>query len=387
MWTPHSKQPFPRCSKRPSFPRNPRRFVEFPEIGVTKARAPCQLGFMLDMALRGGTIATGAVLVAVVVMRGRADARAWSVLASWLCLAGYLLISAPQGHQMPAVLQRAATLLAELAPLSVVWVVCSILLSRSPWQSLLFALGFAVVAMGLLANIWPMIGLGRGVFALALYLCLVIAALRQQTDDLVAKRRALRRGFIVVLGITGLIITAVEVAGLGKAPPEPLLLVQATALFAIVFAFTAFALTPNAEILPDKTTPKAAPMQPKTEASPLASRVLAAMQDGIWRREGLSIGTMAQDLAVPEYRLRRTINQELGYRNFSTFINAARVQAACDALADPSQMTRPVLDIAYDVGFASLGPFNRAFREQTGQSPTAFREAALSGASIPANSA
>jgi len=36
-------------------------------------------------------------------------------------------------------------------------------------------------------------------------------------------------------------------------------------------------------------------------------------------------------------------------------------------------MSTTVLEIAYDVGFASVGPFNRAFRAEFGQSPTEYR--------------
>jgi len=46
------------------------------------------------------------------------------------------------------------------------------------------------------------------------------------------------------------------------------------------------------------------------------------------REEGLTIGMLATKLAVPEHRLRRAINQSLGYRNFSSFINRARIEAA-----------------------------------------------------------
>jgi AraC-like DNA-binding protein len=40
-------------------------------------------------------------------------------------------------------------------------------------------------------------------------------------------------------------------------------------------------------------------------------------------------------------------------------------------------MGRTGLEIAQETGFVSLGPFNRAFRAQTGQSPTELRRAGL----------
>ena len=95
--------------------------------------------------------------------------------------------------------------------------------------------------------------------------------------------------------------------------------------------------------------------------------------DRIYRHEGITIGTLATRLAVPEYRLRRLINQQLGYRNFNVFLNNHRIEEAKAALADPSQAEVPVITIAMDAGFQSLGPFNRAFKATTGVTPTEFR--------------
>jgi AraC-like DNA-binding protein len=37
----------------------------------------------------------------------------------------------------------------------------------------------------------------------------------------------------------------------------------------------------------------------------------------------------------------------------------------------------PILTIALDAGFQSLGPFNRAFKAQTGMTPSEFRRQQL----------
>ncbi|MFY8210181.1 MAG: helix-turn-helix domain-containing protein, partial [Caulobacter sp.] len=34
----------------------------------------------------------------------------------------------------------------------------------------------------------------------------------------------------------------------------------------------------------------------------------------------------------------------------------------------------PILTLAYDCGFGSIGPFNRAFKAKTGVTPQAFRK-------------
>lgn len=92
-----------------------------------------------------------------------------------------------------------------------------------------------------------------------------------------------------------------------------------------------------------------------------------------YRQDGLTIGALAQRLSLPEHRLRRLINPALGYRNFNSFLNYYRIAEAKAALADASQSEVPVLTIALDTGFSSLGPFNRAFKAETGATPSEFR--------------
>jgi AraC-like DNA-binding protein len=93
----------------------------------------------------------------------------------------------------------------------------------------------------------------------------------------------------------------------------------------------------------------------------------------IYRQENITIGSVALRLRIPEYRLRRLINQRLGYRNFNVFLNNHRIKEAKAALADPAQAKVPVITIAMDAGFQSLGPFNRAFKTVTGITPTEYR--------------
>jgi AraC-like DNA-binding protein len=71
------------------------------------------------------------------------------------------------------------------------------------------------------------------------------------------------------------------------------------------------------------------------------------------------------------------INEGLGHRNFHTFLNRYRIDEAKAALSDLSQRDVPVLTIAMDAGFQSIGPFNRAFKADTGITPTEFRRDAL----------
>lgn len=134
--------------------------------------------------------------------------------------------------------------------------------------------------------------------------------------------------------------------------------------------------------------PQLASADGRTEA---AERVLLGKLDdfmagGGWRQEGLTIGAVAAAVGEPEHRLRRLINQRLGHRNFAEFVNSFRIDAAKARLGDPAQARTTVSAIAFDLGYGSLGPFNRAFRAATGASPTEWRRQALAGSPEPEDS-
>jgi len=109
----------------------------------------------------------------------------------------------------------------------------------------------------------------------------------------------------------------------------------------------------------------------------LLGKLNTLVSEGAWRREGLTIGALARELGEPEYRLRRLINQRLGHRNFADFVNGFRIEAAKARLGDPREARTTVAAIAFDLGYGSLGPFNRAFRAATGATPTEWRRQAL----------
>jgi AraC-like DNA-binding protein len=98
------------------------------------------------------------------------------------------------------------------------------------------------------------------------------------------------------------------------------------------------------------------------------------------RRSPRKFASLAQKLDIPQYRLRHLINHQLGHRNFSAFVNGYRLAEAEAALSDPAQADVPILTIALDAGFGSIGPFNRAFKAQTGVTPTEYRRTRLGAA-------
>ena len=207
--------------------------------------------------------------------------------------------------------------------------------------------------------------------------------------DLVAGRRRLR---VAVLTGTLAYIAVNAAANLSSA--VHLILVSPAGILARTLGLCLLAALAGWEILRVAETDRAlAPIQASVGHGSIASietenrsTIEPALLDRLqrlmmveraYRREGLTIGSLAALMRLPEYRLRQIINEGLGHRNFNAFLNRYRIDEAKTALADTSQKDVPVLTIAMDAGFQSLGPFNRAFKADTGLTPSEFRRFAF----------
>jgi AraC-like DNA-binding protein len=212
--------------------------------------------------------------------------------------------------------------------------------------------------------------IGAGFLAHAL---VVIATGWRQ--DLVESRRLLRGPVLAVGAAYALALMGVEITSLvrGAEPAGSLVLAIFLMLLSMAGACAFLQADPS---LFESTPPTAKSVPPAHGPKILAalSQLANAMDvQELWRREALTIGELSEVVGVPEYALRRLINGELGYRNFPEFLNERRVAAAKVALRATKAR---VSSIAYDVGFSSLGPFNRAFKEATGVTPIKWRSGA-----------
>ncbi len=245
-----------------------------------------------------------------------------------------------------------------------------------PWQ--LGLVGFTVVMplIGWVLGVvpWLFVTLPQGVEFALLGLTLWVVS-RHWRTDLVEARRRLRLWFV---GLNGtylfLLILSREILFPGAQwlatweylPPAVLLLVMNLALLQYRSSFL-FQQAPEQPRAPQAVTEFADPGA--------VARLMGYMEEGsAWREMGLTIGELAKRLEIPQYRLRQLINQGLGYRNFSDFLNSYRVREAARRLADPGEVQLPVLTIAMDAGFRSLSSFNKAFKDAHEVTPTAWRK-------------
>jgi AraC-like DNA-binding protein len=202
-------------------------------------------------------------------------------------------------------------------------------------------------------------------------------------SDLVEPRRRLRGPVLAAGAAYAFAITIIESGEILWRSAEAFSPIAATLLFAMSMAgVLAFLRADLALFGPSREAPVDEAPAELAELAEEDARA-AAILDGLMRNErlsrepGLTVGALAARLRMPEYRLRRLINQRLGHRNFNAFLNQWRLAEAKEALADPAQREVPISTIALDAGFQSLGPFNRAFRAETGLTPSEFRGRAL----------
>jgi len=230
---------------------------------------------------------------------------------------------------------------------------------------------FSIVAINLLA---------LGFIGLA-----VAQTISSWAADLVEGRRRLRVFIVSASALYGGLNAILQMLALhGQA--ADIASVANIAMLAGIVAAISFAMTGVTESelfsVRHDPPPQAAPT---TVADAADQKLIGALMrlmadERIYRHDNVTIATLATKLSIPEYRLRRLINQRLGYRNFNVFLNEHRIAEAKAALADPAQAEVPVITIAMDAGFQSLGPFNRAFKATTGVTPSEYRKLKASAA-------
>lgn len=345
-------------------------------------------GDVLELLTRGGAVGAFLGVALVVGLGGRTPARVAGVLFS-LAAAAHTLTQAPHidggfGWTWPPIWAFSAM------GAGLFWAFATELFEDRPrLDPRRFLPALALLAIAIAGN-RTQASTGRGLWlahnlvgaGLMVHVLVVIAA--GWRGDLVEPRRRLRGPILGAAALYGLSVTAVQSGELFLGSAQALSPVAAVALALLgLVSLAVFARADPALFGP--STSEAArsvgadggPALDPGDAA-MAARLDHLMgEERLYRLETLSIAALALRLGLPEYRLRRLINQRLGHRNFAAFLNQWRIGEARAALLDPSQRGVPISTIALDAGFQSLGPFNRAFRAETGLTPTEFRTKGL----------
>ncbi|HEX9328457.1 MAG TPA: helix-turn-helix domain-containing protein [Reyranella sp.] len=340
----------------------------------------------VDWALRGGTCAL-VLLIAATLLRDHGRLVAARLAALFAVGTGTYAITSVAGFSPQFGLWTIPLLALSAGNNVVFWTLTAALFDDTFrlrwWHVALWLLLVVAGTAGCLLS-WRPLGIALTLSSFAFAMLAMTQALTSWRADLVEGRRRLR---LFVVGASSVYIAATAVAqlaGAQRSAPEGTSLAGAAGMLAIagIAAWSLLAVGRRQSLF-TVTADLPQPVEPPVAAVERGDQQLVARLEQLmtaeraYRQDGLTIGNLAQQLGLPEYRLRRLINQALGYRNFNSFVNRYRIAEVKAALGDPHQAEVPVLTMALDAGFNSLGPFNRAFKAETGMTPSEFRRLAF----------
>lgn len=338
--------------------------------------------FVVDNLVRGAGVGIALMLCIHQVMIARKVRAAALGVLFGLGAAGYLICSAPWFERLPAPAFNTFVVFCMLNPLFF-WLFARALfedgfrLGRAEGVvvaafAVVVAIRFAGWSVGpdLLADIS---GVVLQVAGIALVLHILFTVVRGFGPDLLKRRRQLRVYVVALSGAYMLLIGIAELVLAGAAPPASLALLNAVGILILVGGIAVIITTLSPELYP---LPRVASgIHPSSPDDALMKRAVAFMETGAYRDETLTLVALARQMAVPDYLLRRAINQGLGYRNFNAFVNHYRLAEVKAALGDPEKARLPILTLALSAGFNSVAPFNRAFKAEFGVTPSQYRAA------------
>ena len=343
----------------------------------------------VDWALRGGTVAL-VLLIATTLLRDYGGLLAARLTALFAVGTGTYAITSVAGFSPQLGLWTVPLLALSAGNNVVFWTLAASLFDDGFrlrwWHGALWLLLVVAGIAGCSCRRAPL-GIALTLSSLAFAALAMARAVASWRADLVEGRRRLR---LFVVGASSLYIGASpwpsSPASSARRPKAPASAAHRPAGHRGHRRLVAARRRPRA-IVVRRHGPAATGREPRPAVEPGDQELVAKLErlmtvERAHRQDGLTIGGLAQQLGLPEYRLRRLINQALGYRNFNSFVNRYRIAEVKAALADPNQADVPVLTLALDAGFSSLGPFNRAFKAETGVTPSEYRRVAGIGQPI-----
>jgi len=336
----------------------------------------------LDFGIRAGAM-TAMFLVALIVLFSRAKL-AFKVAISLMIMGGigHLMAASPYIFPNAGNLQPVLKFWSQTAVLWF-WFFALTLFDETIPKRLLTGLCVIFAAMWFI--IWTLpewrnaVIVPHHLLSIILIVHIIWLAISGLRDDLIESRRRLRIWLVITIGLIVLSISVSISDGYWSSRQLGWGIFSAIAILgAAIFAgLTLLGIDQNliAEDLGRDKPLRSDDLSPSERV--LNEKLLQYMESGYYTTSGLTVRAFAAELGVPDHNLRTLINGTLGYTNFSSFLNHYRIEKAKEQLAHPDFVDVPIFTLAMDLGYGSLAPFNRAFREETGMSPSDFRERAI----------
>ncbi|MCV6622279.1 MAG: AraC family transcriptional regulator [Cellvibrionaceae bacterium] len=350
---------------------------------------------LFDLALRFAAI--GQLCLLLLYLIKQYGLKAPEKLGLCLSIIAYIVLTAPIENHHYGFSRNVLLLLTDIVPFMALWYTLRQLdtgftLQKLP-KSVLIATAAWFIALGILflgfegKHVLHDVNHGLGI---VLLLTLVYLCLRDFLDDLDNHRRHTRILLVAFCSLYMAGLVSFEFMDRDIRNSWQFSLSNALFIFIIIqgiCAFVMFAPKPNrlknisyeedkegsgSDSDPDQQKRDAKHKSEQANKQQLDKLKQLMEQDAFLQAE-LSIGKLAEQMQLPAHQLRRLINQELGYNNFSQYLNSYRIPWVCQQLRDPSN-SLPVLSIALEAGYGSIAPFNRAFKAQMGLTPKQYRD-------------
>jgi len=261
-----------------------------------------------------------------------------------------------------------------------VWLFARRLFEKEPWPAMLWIIAVAMLACWYFGNFQPwakLIGFYTvHIIGLLLVFDILRTAIIGREDDLIEKRRMIRLWFPILVALQSGGVLLFEIISTDVFRHDVVQLANAVLIFSLTLFSGLALLRTDPELFntyKDRTMQPTPANQLSASEQVLKEKLNEAMRTQHYCTSGLTIKSLADHLYTPEHRLRALINQRLGHRNFSAFLNQHRIAHARMILADRDSVDLPILTIAMDLGYNSLPTFNRAFRAETGTTPSDYR--------------
>lgn len=192
--------------------------------------------------------------------------------------------------------------------------------------------------------------------------------------------RTVKRRRVVLTSITGSILLSIStvffISDLSGRVPDPdalqrlSLAINAVTVFGFALYLSAMQIQSKRFFMPKSNGNN----DSRTEINSLESKVKKYFEDERkYLNAEMSATLFAKDLGIKLSDARNIVQIHFGFRNFNDFLNSYRVLHASNLLNDISYKNVKISAIAFECGFSSLSPFNRAFLLRFGMTPSQYR--------------
>lgn len=290
-----------------------------------------------------------------------------------ICIIGYILLTLPIDNEHFGGIRHVLLLLTDVTPFVILWLALSLLNPKFSLLNtnilllvpivtyLLWLVYFFLVigGYGIMHDVNHAIGIVT--FIVVIYLCL-----NEYFDDLNNQRRN-NRLLLVVMCVCYMIALVVFEFVLKDFRNSWQFSFGNSLINFVLVGMYLLKIVKEFQFVPFDSA------KPVKDESACVQKLNEWMANGGFLQSNLTIGELAKQLSLPSHQLRVVINQELGFSNFSHYLNSYRIPYICKQLKDPNKKQIPVLTLALECGYGSIAPFNRAFKQLKGVTPTQYR--------------